>query len=368
MPLPILVADGRNPGELHIGGNATVYEFNPWEFGTFDPTLFGFVPLEYMGSRFVGGKLPSKEKCIRGFDNAGFIMGTSSSLFNQFLLRINGTDIPGAAKEILTSVLEVFDEEEKDIANYTNPFYLYPESKSHYTKSKFLAIVDGGEDRQNLPLHPLIQPERNVDVIFAVDSSANNNNWPDGSSLVATYERSLNQKISNGTAFPAIPDQNTFINLGLNTHPTFFGCNSSNITGTGEAPLIVYIPNAPYTTHSNVSTFDRKYSNAERDTIILNGYNVATMGNSTRDSNWSTCVGCAMLSRSLERTNTSIPSVCGKCFEQYCWNGTIDSRKPGTYEPRLLLEEDKVGNSATRLTNNLQWLSSLLLVFLMFFH
>ncbi|PLB46227.1 lysophospholipase Plb1 [Aspergillus steynii IBT 23096] len=360
MPLPILVADGRNPGELHVGGNATVYEFNPWEFGTFDPTLFGFVPLEYLGSRFIGGKLPSKEKCVRGFDNAGFVMGTSSSLFNQFLLNINDTDIPDAAKDILAGVLELVDDQEKDIANYTNPFYLNPGSKSHYAESEFLAVVDGGEDLQNLPLHPLIQPERHVDVIFAIDSSADNNNWPDGTSLVATYERSLNSKINNDTAFPAIPDQNTFVNLGLNTHPTSFGCNSSNITGTGDAPLIVYIPNSPYTTHFNVSTFDRKYNNTQRDAIIMNEYHVATMGNSTRDSDWSTCVGCAMLSRSFERTNTSVPSICGQCFDRYCWNGKTDSRKPDSYEPKMVLTEQSLTNSAAGLTSPLQWASLVL--------
>ncbi|KAK1145552.1 Lysophospholipase 1 [Aspergillus melleus] len=363
MPLPILVADGRNPGELHVGGNATVYEFNPWEFGTFDPTLFGFVPMEYLGSRYIGGKLPSKEKCVRGFDNAGFIMGTSSSLFNQFLLQINSTDMPEAARDILTGILELVDDDKKDIANYTNPFYLYPESKSHYAKSEYLAVVDGGEDLQNLPLHPLIQPERHVDVIFAVDSSADNNNWPDGTSLVATYERSLNQKINKGTAFPAIPDQNTFINLGLNTHPTFFGCNSSNITA-GDAPLIVYLPNSPYMTHSNVSTFDRKYNTTQRDAIIMNGYNVATMGNSTRDSDWSACVGCAMLSRSFERTNTSVPSICGQCFNRYCWNGTTDSRKPGSYNPQMILKEADITNSAAGFGYSTRWLSAMLVAVL----
>jgi hypothetical protein len=31
MPMPILVADGRNPGEKIIGPNATVFEINPFE-------------------------------------------------------------------------------------------------------------------------------------------------------------------------------------------------------------------------------------------------------------------------------------------------------------------------------------------------
>jgi len=104
-PMPIVVADGRAPGELLIPANTTVYEFNPFEFGTFDPTTYGFVPLEFLGSNFSGGVLPDGEQCVRGFDNAGYVMGTSSSLFNQFLLRINESSIPSIFRSALTTIL-----------------------------------------------------------------------------------------------------------------------------------------------------------------------------------------------------------------------------------------------------------------------
>ena len=109
-PMPIFVADGRTPGQLVIDGNATVYEINPWELGTFDPTTFAFAPLEYVGSKFSNGELSPSEACIRDFDNAGYIMGTSSSLFNQGLLQFQGAD--GKMAELLTRFLEDVDEEE----------------------------------------------------------------------------------------------------------------------------------------------------------------------------------------------------------------------------------------------------------------
>ncbi|RAL02836.1 uncharacterized protein BO80DRAFT_492094 [Aspergillus ibericus CBS 121593] len=344
MPMPLLVADGRNPGETLIGSNSTVYEFNPWEFGSFDPSIYGFAPLEYLGSHFDNGAIPSSKPCVRGFDNAGFIMGTSSSLFNQFILKLNTTDIPSTLKKVLASILAELGDRNDDIAIYSpNPFYNYRNATIDYEKTPDLNVVDGGEDKQNLPLHPLIQPTRNLDVIFAVDSSASTpNNWPNGSPLVATYERSLNTSgIANGTAFPSIPDKNTFINLGLNTHPTFFGCNSSNITG--HAPLVVYLPNYPYTTYSNKSTFQLTYDISERDDMITNGYNVVTMANATRDtySDWPTCAGCAILSRSFDRTNTPVPDVCSRCFEKYCWDGTRNSTTPAAYEPSILLASAK---------------------------
>ncbi|OGE57727.1 hypothetical protein PENARI_c001G11433 [Penicillium arizonense] len=339
-PMPLVVADGRNPGERVVGSNSTVYEFNPWEFGTFDPTVFGFIPLKYLGSRFEGGSLPSNETCISGYDSAGFIIGTSSTLFNQFILQINTTSLPSFLKNVFTDILTKLDKSDDDIASYDpNPFYQYNNDTSPYAQQEILDLVDGGEDLQNIPLHPLIQPERHVDVIFAVDSSADTTYyWPNGTALVATYERSLNSTgIGNGTAFPSIPDQNTFVNLGLNTRPTFFGCDSSNLTGT--APLVVYIPNSPYSTQSNISTFQLSTDDNQRDGIILNGYEVATMANSTRDGNWTSCVGCAILSRSFERTGTTLPDICNQCFDRYCWNGTVNSTEPNVYEPVNYLAE-----------------------------
>ncbi|RDW74258.1 lysophospholipase family protein [Aspergillus mulundensis] len=342
IPMPLLVADGRNPGELVIGSNSTVYEFNPWEFGTFDPAIYAFAPLEYLGSDFTDTHNGS---CVRGFDNAGFVMGTSSSLFNQGLLRLNSTSIPETFKKAIASILEAVGQANDDIANYPNPFYSYSGSTAAISSRRELNVVDGGEDGQNVPFHPLIQPARNVDVIFAVDSTANIHNWPNGKSLVRTYERSLNSTgVGNGTAFPAIPDTNTFLNLGLNKRPTFFGCNSWNLTA--PAPLIVYLPNAPYTYMSNKSTYDLSYSNADRDAMIENGYNVVTKGNSTEDETWPACVGCAILARSAERTGTDLPDLCGRCFQRYCWNGTLDSSEVKDYEPALLIRTGAAGRVA----------------------
>ncbi len=348
-PFPIVVADGRAPGEKIISLNATNYEFNPYEMGSWDPTTFGFVPLQYIGTNLTNGVVVNDRRCVTGFDNAGFIMGTSSSLFNQIALNLDLSQVPSALRGIVNRTLTALDKGENDIADYTpNPFYHYnPTGKSYNADNKQLTLVDGGEDLQNIPLNPLIQPNRHVSVIFAIDSSADVNNWPNATALVATYERSRGT-IANGTEFPAIPDQNTIVNLGLNTHPTFFGCNASNMTNGLDVPLIVYIPNAPYVTYSNISTFDLTTNNTLRDAIILNGYNVATQANGTVDPDWPACVGCAVLSRSLERTGTEVPEQCQRCFERYCWNGTVDSSRPErAYAPSLKLEDQAVDIAST---------------------
>lgn len=218
----------------------------------------------------------------------------------------------------------------------TDPFYGWKPKTNRNAGSTRLTLVDGGEDLQNIPFTPLIHPERRVDVIFSIDSSADTlgkggMNWPNGTAMVATYKRSIAQ--DKGTTFPFVPDVNTFVNLGLNSRPTMFGCDARNLSANSTAPLIVYIPNSPYTYLSNVSTFTMTYETDKRDAIVQNGYNVATKGNGTVDSQWSKCVGCAIMARSWDRTGTKVPSVRNDCFKSYCWNGTIDSREPRSYMP-----------------------------------
>ncbi|KAI5293504.1 Lysophospholipase 1 [Ascosphaera acerosa] len=338
-PMPLVVTDSRNPNETLVLGNSTIFEFNPWEFGTYDPTIAGFVPLEYLGSKYDAGSLPQNESCVRGFDNAGYVMGTSATLFNQFALNLDRIDVGAKTMDAIESILTAFDESQNDIAPYApNPFYNFANETNPFADHEQLTLVDGGEDKQNVPLHPVIQPARNVDVVFAIDSSADtDHNWPTGASLIATYERTVQNKfISNGTQFPAVPDNNTFINEGLNSRPTFFGCdvnNQSQIT-----PLIVYLPNAPLSYFSNVSTFDLKYSDEQRDEIILNGYHVATRGNGTEDSEWTQCVSCAILSRSFARTKTAVPDQCKKCFDRYCWNGKLNTTTAQPYLPDIRIK------------------------------
>ncbi|KAL6695306.1 lysophospholipase [Trichoderma pleuroticola] len=354
-PLPLIVAIERTSGQLQIASNSTIFEFNPWEMGSYDPGLEAFAPLQFIGSNFTNGTIPRNGECIAGVDNAGFVMGTSSSLFNQAFLQIGRVEgVPEFLISAINDTLANVGTNNRDIANWPNPFFGYNSSGNPNANSTVLALVDGGEDLQNIPLHPLLLEEREVDVIFAVDGSADTATlWPNGTAMVATFNRSEARVSANDSRFPDVPDQNTFVNLGLNQRPTFFGC--TNGSNTPRGPLIVYMPNAPYSFQSNVSTFDLEYSDEERNQIIQNGYNMATMGNGTVDSNWPACIGCAILARSLVRTRTRIPSKCADCFARYCWNGTTNSTLPNTYEPAQILTNttEQSTSSAARISGTL---------------
>ncbi|CAD6638928.1 EM14S01-3B_G0022350.mRNA.1.CDS.1 [Saccharomyces cerevisiae] len=332
MPFPITVADGRYPGTTVINLNATLFEFNPFEMGSWDPTLNAFTDVKYLGTNVTNGKPVNKGQCIAGFDNTGFITATSSTLFNQFLLRLNSTDLPSFIANLATDFLEDLSDNSDDIAIYApNPFkeanFLQKNATSSIIESEYLFLVDGGEDNQNIPLVPLLQKERELDVIFALDNSADTDDyWPDGASLVNTYQRQFGSQGLN-LSFPYVPDVNTFVNLGLNKKPTFFGCDARNLTDLEYIPpLIVYIPNSRHSFNGNQSTFKMSYSDSERLGMIKNGFEAATMGNFTDDSDFLGCVGCAIIRRKQQNLNATLPSECSQCFTNYCWNGTIDSR------------------------------------------
>ena len=357
-PLPFLIAVGRRPGEKVVPVNSTVYEFSPWEMGSSDNTVHGFMPLKWAGSNFTDGKVPKNGDCVNGFDNAGFVMGTSSSLFNQIVLYLNDPnsdyvpdDIPDIAVDALTSVLDFLGDDNDDIADWTpNPFKGWNPEENYNSDEDRLTLVDGGEDLQNVPYHPHLLIEREVDVVFSLDNSADTqSSWPNGASAIATYERSLT-KIAEGTGFPAVPGKDTFINKGLNARPVFFGCDAANTTE--RSPLIVYIPNYPYVYFSNTSTFQMSYNTSERDGMVENGWAVATQMNSTRDEEWPVCVGCAMLQRSFERTATEVPQACQQCFERYCWDGTLEEDEAPPYEPTLYGEEFEAEDAAPRVVGS----------------
>lgn len=353
-PLPFLIADGRAPGEKPVLANTTVFEFSPWELGSSDSSLNGFVPLRYVGSKFDAGELPDAEKCVNGFDNVGFVMGTSSSLFNQVVLYLKDkksgyvpADVPSFIVDAVTSAFDALGNSDDDIADWTpNPFKGWNRGRNPGADSDRLTLVDGGEDLQNIPYHPHLVADRNVDVVFSVDSSADTDSgWPDGASAMSTYRRSLETNITaSASGFPVVPGKDTFLNLGLNTRPSFFGCNATNTSS--PAPLIVYLPNYPYVYASNISTFQMSVSSPERDALVQNGWALATQLNATRDPDWPVCVGCAMLARSFDRTRSPVPGKCRQCFDRYCWDGRIDEAAPQPYRPKFVGTAIKVEGAA----------------------
>ena len=186
-------------------------------------------------------------------EGPSFLAGTSSTLFNGALLQLKADDGSNILLEAAEKLLEKIGETKIDVARYPNPFanWLPPSQDNPIGDLPLLTLVDAGETNQNIPLEPLLVPERGVDAIIAFDNSADTEySWPNGSALRTTYERAreLNEKQGVPLRMPAVPTEDSFVNGGLNARPVFFGCNDTTTT------LLVYVPNYPWSAWSNVST------------------------------------------------------------------------------------------------------------------
>lgn len=305
VPYPIITGLGVKTfqGQCLPEPNATTYELTPYEFGSWDSGVSAFTPTQYLGTALSNGR-PSNGTCIQNYDNLGYILGTSSTVFNEACASVPATNMTSnifddlAVIVLAAHALSTRDE----YAVYPNPFHNYARS-SLITAQTELSLVDGGEARQNNPIFPLLQPARGVGVIIVNDNSADANNFPDGSEILQTYVQS---QIAGLTKMPYIPPVATFVSEGLNMRPTFFGCNdTSKIT-------VVYLPNVNYTFPSNKPTAKLEYSEAETEGIIDNGIQIASEGGNAM---WPTCLGCAM----VMKTDNAMPSSCGSCIKTYCY-------------------------------------------------
>lgn len=124
MPFPIVVADidvdrEEYPASTTVISLAnTVFEFSPYEFGSYDPMLSAFVPMQQVGTRLISGKPADSNQCVEDFEQFSFIIGTSSSLFNAVI----GSDATADAGSDFTSVVEhLLDALDLTTSEYVQP-------------------------------------------------------------------------------------------------------------------------------------------------------------------------------------------------------------------------------------------------------
>jgi lysophospholipase len=202
-PYPIITASSIPPiGPAAAAGpffpgfpipiNGTTYEFNPYEWGTYDPSLARFIPVEYTGSSLRGGAPVNSTSCVTGFDNFGFIIGTSSSFFTSLL------GPQGGNPSIITPIQSVQNVFARDVladaginAEFPNAFQGINPGGFAASSEALLQLSDGGLAGEEVPLSPLLVKARGIEVILAVDSSPDTTQgWANGTSFFATQARS----------------------------------------------------------------------------------------------------------------------------------------------------------------------------------
>ncbi|KAF8524875.1 phospholipase B [Hysterangium stoloniferum] len=338
IPFPIIASNSRASGSNVTDRpplDSTVYEITPYEMGSFDPSLSAMANLTFVGTHLVNGRPANDTACVQGFDQASFMIGTVSSLFNIALSRAKGIidgfdDGPaGALVNLLNRQLTRVTTRQDDVANWPNPFQAINPTTYQDANATWLQLVDGGENAANLPLDSLFVKARNMDVVVAIDTTAETtsgtkNNFPNGTAIRASRDRITTLLSATHQGFPAVPDD--FATTGVNLRPTFFGCDPTQTPP--EFPLLIYFPNAPPVNGidpvTNTGAFKTSYTIKHQNLFLDQCFSLGTSGfvaNTTSpDPNFPQCLQCAAIDRA--RLPVPIPrsEFCQRCFTQYCYD------------------------------------------------
>ncbi|KAL0946696.1 hypothetical protein HGRIS_012883 [Hohenbuehelia grisea] len=343
VPFPIIVANSRpsdwdDPGQIPL--TAPVYEISPLEFGSFDPSLSAMMNLTYAGTKLTDGFPENGSACVSRFDQAGFVMGTSASLFNAIIDRGNMA-IDGFSAQDATGIsymlgrqLDAVRTRADDVANWPSPFTGLKNGTFIDSQSKWLELVDGGMNKENVPFGPLLVKSRQLDFIVGVDTDDDDDNrFPLGTSPLTTFKRVSELLRSTHQQFPPIPtSREAFFATGVNRRPTFFGCEPTQ--NPPEYPLVAYLPNSPPLNGddpvTNTDAFKLAYTRKHTQ-LFLDQAHANTIGGflpntNSPDPNWGKCLQCAAIDRARYK-RTPVPprsAVCSTCFKQYCF----DSQNP----------------------------------------
>ncbi|KAA1092589.1 Lysophospholipase 1 [Puccinia graminis f. sp. tritici] len=318
VPYVISVATSRPGIKEDFTPYSPIYEFSAEEFGVFHPRLNVSIPMQYLGSpQNLNGV---HNTCVRGFDNAGFIMGLSSNIYSMI-------DSPNDHKPMVLKIVDKITDDDNFEGKVPNTFQnlgQVPEDDSpgfQDNSRDTILMADCGFINESIPIYTLLQPERKIDAIIAVDASTDGKEadptllrYPNGTALFSSYSRTL-LPMYRGRHMPKIPSSinGSFTDLGYHRRPTFFGCNDF------QGPLIIYLPNYYAVGETNQPTSKTTYTPEEIQIFYENGFAIATQNaGPTRNPDWPACLACALIDRQVLRNSASRTAECQACFQQYC--------------------------------------------------
>jgi lysophospholipase len=312
VPYPIMTAVLVPDGQCKASLMSPMVEMHPYEWGSWDIGIEAFTNSMYLGTALQNGQVVHSGNCVVGYDNLGYIMGTSSNIFTEVCTQQNSLDATNLTIIMAEATLgkgkvSVGDTDVpyRDLfAVYPNPFRGWP-SANLVKDHQELRLTDGGLTDQNNPIWPFIQSARagTVDVLFVNDNSADAQHFPNGSKIYNTYVQAQSRGL---TRMPTIPKTDEFVRRKYHQSATFFGCYEPKVL------TIIYLPNVNYSFPSNQDTLRLEYHPEETDGMIQNGVDIANQGGRTE---WSFCVACAIMGKS----GPSLPQPCKICFNMYCY-------------------------------------------------
>lgn len=214
LPYPIYTSVLETPTKQYAW-----MEYTPHEIGS--TYLDYFIPTWSFGRTFKAGRSTSRTQS----EKLGFLLGIWGSAFSANIREIYDHLYPPATDskmknwcDKITS-FDAIGNTRLSSAKVRNFTYQIPYSPLY--DKRYLTLLDAGLDC-NLPLHPLLRSERNIDIIIILDASASN----------TIAEELLKAQLSannNNHLFPPVDPQ-----IVIHEHCTIF-------TGT-NTPTILYIP------------------------------------------------------------------------------------------------------------------------------
>ncbi|KAK6371419.1 Lysophospholipase 1 [Exophiala oligosperma] len=369
MPLPIIqiaAVTNKDPNQLGLlvpTNRTPIYEMTPYEFGSWVEPADSFANMEYLGTTMMNGKPANSSVCVKGFDRLNWVIGASADAYEywwlenhsnntlgQFPKRSEVKRTPEGTYTLRKRLEPVFPAEEVeglaepfekyfglDLNGYTyarvpNPF----RGRSNDPSDDQLKLVDATEVATSLPLAG--QLARNASFIIAWDDNtdAYPNGWENGTNMYQAYRYFEEHNIP----FPIVPTAATFIARNYTTKPVFFGCDA-HLTSTNDtrAPIIAWFPNAPYSSYSNITFFQNQTPIPRAHDIWNNTFNEITQAAGALDPEWSACLACAAIDRSLAKVYPPMQRTaqCQRCFDRYCWDGVSAPDYPGHVDVDLKL-------------------------------
>lgn len=183
---------------------------------------------------------------------------------------------------------------------------------------------------------------------------------PNGSALAATQRRYADLRSSLVAAditpspgplfLPTTPTTAAaFLNANLTTRPVFFGCSADPTPSERDVsvPLVISIPNYPWSAWSNTSTLQLEYDDQQAAEVFANGESylpgppssraealtrpysplllpVRATGirtltlNGTLGLDYAQCLACALADRAVVRAGNARSALCTDCFATWC--------------------------------------------------
>ena len=311
-----------------------LWEWGVWDDGTFAPGFWGFGPSNE--SVLASSSPEGGTTCWGGITTLPWKMATAGAVWNGAVYKDNFYGPLEACQSSSSWVLKIvcmllqhgvfrMNATDSEMFRITDPPAL-PVPEHPVPRAVF--AMDG-QPCEGIPIAPLLEPVRDLDVILAVDATSpwiqsidDPNSFPEGEALQQTAFYALGR----GLPFPDMPLLKDFVEEPeMLQKNTFFGCFNASV------PAVAYVPhrNESYSREDvDLSVASDKSTPADQEEMFANGRAMVS------GEGFQRCLLCVSQAKFLQRRSgragedrsgfeallQGLGEPCEGCLKQ-CWSG-----------------------------------------------